>query len=123
MIAQAGALLAAATLLPVAPRGPIGAEIFAQRCAACHSVETGKPPKIGPELRCIGARMAGTQPGYLYSDAMRRSRLRWSTVELDRFLSAPSTALPGTRMFFAGIKDSEQRRALINFMQTCPKGK
>jgi cytochrome c len=67
--------------------------------------------------------MAGRQPGYLYSDAMRRSRVRWSTVELDRFLTAPGTALPGTRMFFAGMKNSEQRRALINFLQNCPRGK
>lgn len=113
-------LLAVAAAQGAAPGvGPSGAVIFGQRCAACHSVEDQAAPKMGPNLYCVRDRVAGTQSGYAYSESMRQSRLRWSAVELDRFLTAPAAAVPGTKMFFAGIKDTAQRRTVINFLRPC----
>jgi cytochrome c len=94
----------------------LGESVFAQ-CAICHSTEKDVAPVAGPNLHGIVGRVAGSAPGFAYSPALRGSRIRWTPGELDRFLEDPMATVPGTSMAFAGLKQPEQRAAVICYLQ------
>ena len=60
---------------------------------------------------------------------MRRSKLVWDARTLDRFLTDPAKAVPGTTMTYAGVKDAKERADLIAWLDAagrsaaCAKGK
>jgi cytochrome c2 len=98
----------------VAPAGP--PQAF-QQCAACHSTERGKTI-IGPSLAGVYGHKAGQVPGFQFSDAMKNSGLVLNEQGLDRFLADPKGTVPGTIMALNGIKDHEQREAIIDYLKT-----
>ena len=53
-----------------------GAQVFAQ-CKICHSLEAGKN-MVGPSLRGLIGRKAGSVPGYAYSPAMKNANVTWN---------------------------------------------
>ncbi len=68
----------------------------------------------------VGRKVAA-EPGFDYSPALLaygKDGGTWSAVRLDRFLSAPREAAPGTRMGFPGVKDAQDRADLIAYLQT-----
>ena len=87
------------------------------QCSACHSTEAGKTI-IGPSLAGVYGRKAGTLPGFQYSQAMKDSGLTWNAATLDRYLTDPKNVVPGTLMGFAGLKDTAQRKAVIDYLKT-----
>ena len=86
-------------------------------CAACHSTEPGKTI-YGPSLAGVAERKAGSLPGYAYSDAIRKSGLRWNAATLDMWLASPQKLVPGTRMPFAGIADPVARKQVVDYLLT-----
>lgn len=85
------------------------------RCAACHAIDTNR---TGPQHCGLFGRRAGTAPGYsTYSPAMRDSKIVWDEHSLDIFLQAPTQAVPGTAMGYAGVKDPQQRADLIAWLR------
>tara|TARA_Y100000589_G_C26849579_1_gene505367 strand:+ start:337 stop:546 length:210 start_codon:yes stop_codon:yes gene_type:complete len=56
-------------------------------------------------------------PEFGYSDALRRSGIVWTEEVLDKFLADPLATVPGTTMGFAGIKDDEERRSIIEYLK------
>ncbi|MGN6526586.1 MAG: c-type cytochrome [Burkholderiaceae bacterium] len=113
------AALAAALLLAAsgvrAQDAATGAMSFLQ-CADCHS--PGANNGVGPGLKGVVGRKAGTQPDFAYSAAMSRSALTWDDKTLDAFLADPRTALPGTSMAFPGVEDAKDRADLIAYLKT-----
>ncbi|MDH3233947.1 MAG: cytochrome c family protein [Alphaproteobacteria bacterium] len=89
-----------------------GRQIY-ERCQGCHSIDRDR---AGPRHRGLFGRRAGTVPGFAYSDAMRRSGIIWTAATLDRFLAAPTKAVPGTSMGFDGVKDPRERADLIAYL-------
>lgn len=89
---------------------------FAQ-CMVCHATQPDTN-LIGPTLAGVFGRRAGSNPGFAYSAALKASGLTWDEASLDAFLVAPMTAVPGTRMSYAGLKDPDQRKALIAYLKT-----
>ena len=87
------------------------------QCTACHSTQAGKTI-IGPSLAHVYGRKAGTLAGFQYSQAMKDSGLTWNSATLDRYLTDPTSVVPGTLMGFAGLKDEEQREAVIRYLKT-----
>jgi len=86
-----------------------------ERCMGCHSIEAHR---TGPRHCGLFGRHAGTQPGFEgYSAAMRRSGIVWDARTLDRFLSNPAKAVPGTAMGYAGIADARERSELIAYLR------
>jgi cytochrome c len=73
---------------------------------------------VGPSLFNVVNRQSGQIPGFSYSEANRRSGLTWSIGTLDRYLTAPRTLVPGTKMSFSGVKDAQQRADLIAYLAT-----
>jgi len=92
-----------------------GEKVF-KKCAACHSIAQGGGNKIGPALWGVLGRKAGSISGYKYSKAMVAYGKPWSFEEMDRFLTKPKEWVKGTKMSFAGLKNSKERASLILYM-------
>jgi cytochrome c len=92
-----------------------GKAVFAQ-CIACHSVD-GKNG-LGPSLKGVLGRSAGTAAGFHYSSAMTQSGTTWDAMTLDRFIANPQQAVPGNAMPFPGLPDAKQRADLLAFLKT-----
>lgn len=99
-----------------------GAQLFRQ-CAACHSVEPGEH-MTGPSLAHAWHHEAGTVEGFArYTDALKRSGLRWDDATLDRWLASPQKLVPGTAMTFPGVRDGQARQDLIAYLKSVDAGK
>ena len=73
---------------------------------------------IGPSLAGIYGTKAGDVAGYAFSPAMKASGLTWDDATLDRFLTQPMAAVPGTKMVYPGVKDPAKRAEVIAFLKT-----
>jgi cytochrome c len=111
--ALVGLALAALAGAPVwAQDAAKGAEVYQDRCGACHVLNgIGQ----GPSLIGLVGRKAAAIPGFNYSDAMRASGLVWTPANLDRFVSGPTKLVPGTAMR-AIVPDPVERRDLIAYL-------
>jgi len=99
-----------------------GALVF-RPCMACHSVESGEH-MTGPSLAHVWNRRAGTVENFLrYSEAMKRTDIKWNEAMLDQWLRDPARFLPGTSMTFAGVKDGKSRQDLVAYLKVVAEGK
>ncbi len=121
--AMMGVLLAGILILPASagqtapnPRG----RLLFLRCASCHDISDAASPKIGPNLKGVFGRRAGSLPGYAYSPAMKAQSFVWDQATLDRWLTRPSDVVPGTAMAFGGVADAADRAALIAYLRDPP---
>jgi cytochrome c len=112
-------LLAATALLGLASAhaqdAAAGGMAFMQ-CADCHS-PTGSDG-VGPGLKGIFGRRAGSKAGFLYSPALKKSTVVWDDTALDNFLTSPQSAQPGTTMAWPGEDDPKVRADLIAYLKT-----
>ena len=106
------AIAAPVTALSAAPAAPPAFAI----CAACHTTSKDGANGMGPNLRGIVGRTAGTLPGFKYSAAMAKSGVAWNSTELDAFLAAPRKRVPNTSMAFFGLADAAKRKAIISYL-------
>ncbi|MCO4318173.1 cytochrome c family protein [Phyllobacterium sp. 21LDTY02-6] len=86
-----------------------GATVF-KKCTACHVADTDKN-KVGPSLKGIFGRTAGTHPGFNYSPAMKAAGaggLVWDAASLRDYLHNPKAKVKGTKMAFPGMKDETE---------------
>lgn len=118
----AGLLLAG--LLPLAAAAgaatPAPEALFKDLCSDCHSVTPGSN-KRGPSLAGIVGRQSGTVPGYNYSDAMRKSGVTWTPERLARYLAAPKSDIPGSKMRLLIPPKPDELRLLIEWLEKQPK--
>jgi cytochrome c len=98
-----------------------GEKVFA-RCQACHSLERNR---TGPRLCGVVGRPAGSVPNFRYSKSLGATGFAWSEEKLHAFIEDPRGTVPGTFMGYAGVKDADERNALLAFLisaassQTC----
>jgi cytochrome c len=107
------------TVLPTADLAA-GEAAFA-RCKSCHTIEAGGPNGIGPNLFGVAGRATASHAGFAYSDAMTAhagTNPTWTLDQLDQFLTAPGRHVPGTKMSFAGIRDTQTRVNLIAWLRS-----
>ncbi len=90
----------------------------AKKCLQCHSFEKGGKAKTGPNLWKIVKRNVGAVEGYAYSKAMKEYEGVWTYDKLNAYLHKPRTAMPGTKMSFAGLKKVQDRADLIAYLRT-----
>ncbi|MFC0633925.1 c-type cytochrome [Brevundimonas balnearis] len=106
------------TVLPVADLAA-GEAAFA-RCQACHTINQGGANGIGPNLYGVVGGPVMHAAGFAYSDAFQAHRGEaptWTYDELDAFITAPQRHISGTKMSFAGIRDTETRVNLIAYLR------
>jgi cytochrome c len=116
VLTAAGAAQAAG---PAAGDAGRGKTVFA-RCAACHDLNTGAV-RMGPSLKGIMGRKAGSVANFGYSGAMKSKGVTWAPDTLDAFLAAPMKYVPGTRMAFAGISNPQERADVIAYLKASAK--
>ncbi len=112
------ALAALPFVTPVSGQDPIrGAEIFGRLCHICHYNVPGRE-YIGPSLFGVVGRHVGREPGYHYSKADLAADLVFDAETLDRYITSPRGAIPGTAMTYKGISDPKMRADLIAYLET-----
>ncbi len=94
-----------------------GRRAFGQ-CAACHTIGKGAQALAGPNLHGILGRTVASDPRFGYTQALKDHGGRWDDARMDAWLAAPSQAVPGTRMAFAGIRDPMERADLIAYLRS-----
>jgi cytochrome c len=93
-------------------------ETTAKQCTVCHTFQKGGPNMVGPNLWGIVGRPRASEPGYMYSDAMKAKGGTWTIDELSMFLTNPRGYIPGTKMTFAGLPRGNQRADVIDYLNT-----
>ncbi|MEI6641614.1 MAG: cytochrome c family protein [Novosphingobium sp.] len=96
-----------------------GKTVFA-RCAACHDLNTGAI-RMGPSLKGVVGRKAGTFANFSYSAGMKGKGVVWGADTLDAFLTAPMKYVPGTRMAFPGLSNAQDRADVIAYLKVAAK--
>ena len=93
-----------------------GESLFKRQCGSCHTVEAGRN-KIGPSLAGVYGRKAAAVEDFDYSDALRDAKITWTDDALTKYLTDPKELVPGGKMVFAGMKDPDDVKAVIDFLK------
>lgn len=120
-LALGAALLAAAAGSAVAAGDAVAGAATFKKCAACHSVGPDARNKIGPILNDVVGRVAGTEAGFSYSQAMVNAGvggLVWTPETLGPWLHKPKDVVPGTKMTFAGLAEQADIDNVIAYLLT-----
>ncbi|TVQ52270.1 MAG: hypothetical protein EA355_15375 [Rhodobacteraceae bacterium] len=91
-----------------------GAKAF-RKCAACHKIEDGKNG-VGPHLWNVVGRPVASVDGFRYSDALQGLGGEWTFDRLSAYLENPKGYAPGNKMAFAGLRDLDERAALLRYL-------
>ena len=95
-----------------------GQLMFNNACRTCHSVREGEN-RLGPHMRGIIGRKAGSLPDYSYSSAMKGADFVWDEGNLDRFIANPDETVPGNTMKpYGGLPSAESRAKLVAYLKT-----
>ena len=98
-----------------------GEKVFA-KCKACHVADEDKN-KVGPSLKGVIGRTAGTHADFKYSTAMieaGKAGLVWDEAKLTEYLRAPREMIKGGKMAFAGLKKDEDLANVIAYLKQFP---
>lgn len=90
----------------------------AQVCSSCHDFQQGGPNRIGPNLWGVVGRKVASHPGFSYSPAMAAQTGAWTYDRLFTYLASPARAVPGNKMGFAGLRNPQDRAAVIKYLAT-----
>lgn len=98
-----------------------GQALYESLCMKCHSISSND---VGPRHQNVVGRRAGSVPDFMYSAALKNSKVVWTEDMLDRWLANPEALIPGQEMDVR-VKSAENRRLLILFLksQTAPVAK
>lgn len=92
----------------------LGKSLFEIHCAGCHNLNDNG--NMGPRLRYVFMRKAGTVKNYFYSKTMAGGSFRWTKKKLFLFLEDPEAMIPDTQMSFEGMSDPWQRACIIEYL-------
>jgi cytochrome c len=91
-----------------------GAKLYANTCAACHSLDYNG---VGPSHRGVFGRRIGAAPGYEYSAALHaKSDTLWNEKTLDAWLANPEKFIPGQKMGYM-VASAQDRADLIAYLK------
>ena len=93
-----------------------GREVFEKRCTGCHALDGAR---VGPPLRGVFGRRAAAEPGFPYSDALKKAQFTWDEARLDRWLADPDSLIPGNDMSFR-LDNAAERSAIIAYLKLHP---
>ena len=103
----AAAVLCASSGAALAQDAAAGETSF-KKCMPCHKIGPDASNSVGPELNGIDGRHSGSAAGYNYSEANKNSGITWSAETFKEYIKDPRAKIPGTKMFFPGIKNETE---------------
>ena len=89
-----------------------GKQLYAVRCAICHSLDYNG---VGPTHKNLIGRRAGSVQGYAYSPALKNSAVVWEEATLKQWLTEPEKFIPGQKMFIS-IPDAQDRADIVAYL-------
>jgi len=99
-----------------------GKAVFRAQCALCHSAEPGDNGGAqGPNLNGVFGRHSASNSAFGYTAALKASGLTWDAATLNRFLTSPTTVVPGSAMVIP-VPDNNERANLIAYFQAVKAG-
>jgi cytochrome c len=113
-IATLGVALLAAT--PALAADPEAGEKVFKKCQTCHDAKAEKN-KVGPYLKGVVGRKAGSAEGFKYSDAMKSSGVTWTEENIAIYLKDPKGFIKGNKMAFAGLKKDDEIADVIAYLK------
>ena len=102
-------------LLPKA--SPESGQDTFKKCLQCHTSEKGGRILNGPNLWGLVGRARASQPGFPYSEAMKKHPGAWTFEELAKYLHDPKADIPGNKMAFVGVKDDAELADLLVYLR------
>src|SRR5450631_715093 len=109
-------LLVTASSLPVpspAQAREDGKALFERRCGGCHALDRDKE---GPRLGGVYGRAAGSLDSFQYSDALKKSKLKWVEETLNKWLTDTEKLVPNNDMTFH-VEKPEERSEIIAYLK------
>ena len=91
-----------------------GKELFNRRCTGCHQLDQ---IRVGPRMRGVFGRVAASDPGFPYSEALKSARITWNESALDRWLADTEAVVPDNDMAFR-VPSADERAALIAYLRS-----
>ncbi|MEP9358683.1 cytochrome c family protein [Sphingomonas sp. KR3-1] len=90
-----------------------------KKCMACHTIASGGPNGIGPNLfATLGEGVAEGKGGFAFSDALKAIGGKWDFDKMDAWLTNPRKFAAGTKMTFAGLPDAQERANVIAYLNS-----
>ena len=96
---------------------PDGKALFEKRCGGCHALDRDKE---GPRLRGVYGRAAGTVESFQYSEALKKSGVKWTDENLDKWLSDTESLVPDNDMTFH-VEKADERNEIIAYLKNSGK--
>jgi cytochrome c len=119
LLAATAALTFGAIQSASAQDAAAGQRVFNQ-CRACHTINEGGRSAVGPNLHGVFGRRAASVEGFRYSANLKElaeGGLTWTAENLDSYITNPKTLVPRGSMAFPGIRNEQQRKDLIAYLQ------
>lgn len=91
-----------------------GKELFTA-CLACH---TERSDALGPSLKGVLGRKAGSLEDFRYSNAMKRANFVWDEANLREYLRDPQEKVKGNRMPFSGFPNASDADDVVAYLAT-----
>ncbi|MEQ8899149.1 MAG: cytochrome c family protein [Roseovarius sp.] len=101
----------------VASADPADGEKVFRKCKACHVVDS-EQNRVGPHLVGLVGRDVASVEGFRYSNALQELGGQWTEDRLNEWLEDSKGMAPGNKMAFAGLKDEEDRAAVVAYIQS-----
>ena len=96
---------------------PDGKALFEKRCGGCHALDRDKE---GPRLGGVYGRTAGTIESFQYSEALKKSRIKWTEETLDNWLTDTEKLVPNNDMTFH-VENAGERSEIIAYLKNLGK--
>ena len=91
-----------------------GKALFEKRCGGCHAVDRDKE---GPRLGGVYGRAAGSLDSFQYSEALKKSKIKWAEDTLDKWLTDTEKLVPNNDMTFQ-VEKPDERREIIAYLKS-----
>jgi cytochrome c len=92
---------------------PDGKAVFEKRCGGCHGLDRDKE---GPRLGGVYGRTAGAIDSFQYSEALKKSGIKWTDQNLDIWLTDTEKLVPNNDMTFH-VEKADERSAIIAYLK------
>ena len=90
-----------------------GKALFEKRCGGCHALDRDKE---GPRLGGVYGRTAGSVDSFQYSDALKKSGIKWTEETLDKWLTNTEQLVPNNDMTFH-VEKPDERAEIIAYLK------